>query len=234
MTGTFSRSSSIPERPFALRMRPCDGPMSFLERGRSIRFGSKRKHAPVFGSLPQWRVGGLRVGSCRGIGSLKRRHSDEPIPFRDVPLAAPGSERSYPQTRPPRSGSAQHLGAAGSFSASAADGKQAESKAEKNFETEITSVRVIGSRGAGRQLQTPNSKHITGTRSVPAWRDPVRHVAILRIGLWACVLVVPLALIARPIRAIPFSWRLIDCSLGLFGATPESKRTHAGRVRQSL
>jgi hypothetical protein len=55
---------------------------------------------------------------------------------------------------------------------------------------------------------------------LPAWSDPVRHQAVLRIGLIACCLVIPLALIAGAARGIPFYWRLIDCSFGVFGAAP--------------
>ena len=48
--------------------------------------------------------------------------------------------------------------------------------------------------------------------------DPVRNVFVLRAGLWACALVLPLALICGPIRGIPVFWRLIDCSFGVLGA----------------
>jgi hypothetical protein len=50
--------------------------------------------------------------------------------------------------------------------------------------------------------------------------DPVRNVWVIQAGLIACALVIPLALICGPIRAIPFYWRLIDCSFGVFGALP--------------
>ena len=50
--------------------------------------------------------------------------------------------------------------------------------------------------------------------------DPVRNVWVLKTGLIACVLVIPLALICGPLRQIPFGWRLIDCSFGVFGAIP--------------
>jgi hypothetical protein len=50
--------------------------------------------------------------------------------------------------------------------------------------------------------------------------DPVRNVWVLKAGLIACGLVIPLALIGGPIRGIPFAWRLIDCSFGVFGALP--------------
>jgi hypothetical protein len=51
-------------------------------------------------------------------------------------------------------------------------------------------------------------------------RDPVRNKWILQFGLIACVAVIPLALIAGPLRGIPLPWRLIDCSFGVFGAIP--------------
>ncbi len=49
---------------------------------------------------------------------------------------------------------------------------------------------------------------------------PVRNVWVLWAGLIACALVLPLALICGPIRGIPFTWRLIDCSFGIGGAIP--------------
>lgn len=52
------------------------------------------------------------------------------------------------------------------------------------------------------------------------WRDPVRNAWVLRIGLVACALVIPLALLAGPVRGIPLYWRLIDCSFGVLGAVP--------------
>jgi hypothetical protein len=55
---------------------------------------------------------------------------------------------------------------------------------------------------------------------IPPWREPGRHVETIRIGLVACVLVIPLALICGPIRGIPFYWRLIDCSFGVIGILP--------------
>lgn len=55
---------------------------------------------------------------------------------------------------------------------------------------------------------------------IPAWRNPAAHAATLRIGVVACALVIPLALIAGPVRGIPFYWRLIDCSFGIFGVLP--------------
>ena len=51
-------------------------------------------------------------------------------------------------------------------------------------------------------------------------RDPVRNKWILVFGVIACAGVVPLALIAGPIREIPLYWRLIDCSFGILGVIP--------------
>ena len=50
--------------------------------------------------------------------------------------------------------------------------------------------------------------------------DPIRNKWIVTFGLIACAGVIPLALIAGPIRGIPFPWRLIDCSFGVFGSIP--------------
>ena len=50
--------------------------------------------------------------------------------------------------------------------------------------------------------------------------DPVRNKWVLVFGVIACVGVLPLALIAGPIRGIPPYWRLIDCSFGIIGAIP--------------
>jgi hypothetical protein len=50
--------------------------------------------------------------------------------------------------------------------------------------------------------------------------DPVRNKWVLVFGVIACLGVLPLALIAGPIRGIPFYWRMIDCSFGVIGAIP--------------
>ena len=51
-------------------------------------------------------------------------------------------------------------------------------------------------------------------------RDPVRNVWVLQWAALACAGVIPLALIAGPIRGIPFFWQLVDCSFGLVGIVP--------------
>jgi hypothetical protein len=52
------------------------------------------------------------------------------------------------------------------------------------------------------------------------WVDPVRNKWVITFGLIACAGVIPLALIAGPIRGIPLPWRLIDCSFGVLGSVP--------------
>lgn len=51
-------------------------------------------------------------------------------------------------------------------------------------------------------------------------RDPVKNIWVIQFGMIACALIFPLAFIAGGIRHIPFFWRLIDCSFGVFGFIP--------------
>ena len=51
-------------------------------------------------------------------------------------------------------------------------------------------------------------------------RDPVKNIWVLEFGMIACVLVVPFALVMGGVRGIPFGWRMIDCSFGVFGIVP--------------
>lgn len=55
---------------------------------------------------------------------------------------------------------------------------------------------------------------------IGALRDPVRNRWLFDFGLIACAMVIPFALIFGAVRDIPFWWRLIDCSFGVFGAIP--------------
>jgi len=50
--------------------------------------------------------------------------------------------------------------------------------------------------------------------------DPVRNKWVIQFGLIACAGIIPLALIAGPMRGIPLTWRLVDCSFGVFGCIP--------------
>ncbi len=52
------------------------------------------------------------------------------------------------------------------------------------------------------------------------WVDPVKNIWVIHFGMLACAAVIPLALIAGPIRGIPFYWQLIDCSFGVVGIIP--------------
>ncbi len=52
------------------------------------------------------------------------------------------------------------------------------------------------------------------------WQDPVRYEGVLRMGVLMSFLVIPLALICGPLRGIPFWWRMIDCSFGIFCLPP--------------
>jgi hypothetical protein len=52
------------------------------------------------------------------------------------------------------------------------------------------------------------------------WRDPARNVWVIQWGMLCCVAVIPLALIAGPIRGIPFWWQCVDMSFGAAGIIP--------------
>lgn len=52
------------------------------------------------------------------------------------------------------------------------------------------------------------------------YRDPQRYEGVLKVGIAASLLVIPLAFICGPLRGIPFYWRLIDCSFGLLCLPP--------------
>ena len=55
---------------------------------------------------------------------------------------------------------------------------------------------------------------------IGALRDPVRNVWLFTFGMIACACVIPYALFFGAIRGIPFWWRLIDGSFGVFGIIP--------------
>jgi hypothetical protein len=52
------------------------------------------------------------------------------------------------------------------------------------------------------------------------WRDPVRNIWVIEWGMICCAGIIPLALIAGPIRQIPFWWTVIDMSFGVVGIIP--------------
>ena len=51
-------------------------------------------------------------------------------------------------------------------------------------------------------------------------RDPVRNIWVLEFGMIACVLIIPHAFIAGPLREIPVGWTLVDCCFGIVGIIP--------------
>ncbi|HYW07748.1 MAG TPA: hypothetical protein VE913_12370 [Longimicrobium sp.] len=52
------------------------------------------------------------------------------------------------------------------------------------------------------------------------FRDPVRNLWVIEWGMIACAAVIPLALIAGPLRDIPAYWRVVDASFGVVGIIP--------------
>lgn len=54
------------------------------------------------------------------------------------------------------------------------------------------------------------------------YRDPVRNKWVVEFGMYACLLIIPFAMIAGHLRGIPFWWRLADCSFGVIGLIPLS------------
>ncbi|MDP4624899.1 MAG: hypothetical protein NWT08_07160 [Akkermansiaceae bacterium] len=55
---------------------------------------------------------------------------------------------------------------------------------------------------------------------VPAYREPVRYQGVFRVGIWAALLVFPLAFVCGEIRDIPIYWRLVDCLFGVVALIP--------------
>jgi hypothetical protein len=63
--------------------------------------------------------------------------------------------------------------------------------------------------------------------------NPVKNEWVIHAGLIGCLLVLPLAMICGPLRGIPFYWRLIDCSFGIFGALPLLYCLHRTRLMKT-
>jgi hypothetical protein len=61
---------------------------------------------------------------------------------------------------------------------------------------------------------------VIGLAFIGPLRDPVRNVWVVQWGMLCCAAIVPLALIAGPIRGIPLWWQAIDISFGVFGIIP--------------
>ena len=58
---------------------------------------------------------------------------------------------------------------------------------------------------------------VIGVAFIGPYRDPVKNIWVIEFGMISCLMVFPLAFIAGTIREIPFFWKLIDCSFGVFG-----------------
>jgi hypothetical protein len=52
------------------------------------------------------------------------------------------------------------------------------------------------------------------------YRDPVKNRWVIEWAMLTCIAIIPLALIAGPIRSIPWYHILIDCSFGIIGIIP--------------
>lgn len=52
------------------------------------------------------------------------------------------------------------------------------------------------------------------------YRDPIRNKWVIQWGIIACVAIIPLALIAGPVRGIPGFHILIDSAFGVIGIIP--------------
>jgi len=52
------------------------------------------------------------------------------------------------------------------------------------------------------------------------YKNPVRNKFIIDWGMFCCIAVIPLAFICGPIRGIPLTHILIDCSFGVIGIMP--------------
>lgn len=61
---------------------------------------------------------------------------------------------------------------------------------------------------------------VIATAFIGPYRNPVKNIWIIEWGMIACIAVLPLALIAGPIRGIPMYWQIIDCSFGILGIFP--------------
>ena len=61
---------------------------------------------------------------------------------------------------------------------------------------------------------------IIGSAFIGVLRNPIKNIWVVEWAMLACLMVFPLAFICGPIRGIPFIWRLIDCSFGVFGIIP--------------
>ena len=55
---------------------------------------------------------------------------------------------------------------------------------------------------------------------IGVYKDPVKNIWIIEWQILACIAVLPLAIIAGPVRHVPIFHILIDCSFGVLGIIP--------------
>jgi hypothetical protein len=61
---------------------------------------------------------------------------------------------------------------------------------------------------------------VIAMRFIGPLSNPVKNIWVIEWAMIACIAVIPLALLAGPVRGIPFYWRCIDCSFGVIGIIP--------------
>ncbi len=52
------------------------------------------------------------------------------------------------------------------------------------------------------------------------YREPVKNKWVVECGIYACLLIIPFTLMAGAYRGIPFWWKMVDASFGIFGMIP--------------
>ena len=52
------------------------------------------------------------------------------------------------------------------------------------------------------------------------YRDPIRNKWVIQWAVMACIAIIPLAIVAGPVRGIPGFHLLIDCAFGIVGILP--------------
>jgi hypothetical protein len=61
---------------------------------------------------------------------------------------------------------------------------------------------------------------VIGIAFIGAIKDPVRNIWVIHLGMIACGLVIPWAVLSGLVRSIPLFWTLIDWSFGIIGFIP--------------
>ncbi len=59
-----------------------------------------------------------------------------------------------------------------------------------------------------------------GAAFIGPLKDPKKNIWVIEFGMIICVMLIPWALFFGYLRDLPFYWRLIECSFGVFGIIP--------------